>query len=179
MRLKSGPFVIAAGIGAAIQFAIVLISTLASYASTASLMNNLASVDGNQTALLLLSALGGLICLCAVLLDVATGAGYSVLARRSGEVEVGDGAIGGLLAALVARLVSGLFGTVVSVAVTALMFNQLSGSISPDDPNVTLLAAGSGAITGLIGVCIGAVVAAVLGALGGGVAAAIVSRSAG
>ena len=176
MRLKSGPFVIAAGLGAALQFAVTLVSTLATYFSMAPVFNSAGTGDFDQTPLVLASALSGLVCLCAVVLDIATGAGYSLLARRSGEVDIGDGAIGGLLSATVARLVSGLFGAVVSVAVTALVFNQAGVDTSADGPSLIFVSLASGAIGGLISICIGAVVGAVLGAMGGGVAAAIVSR---
>lgn len=178
MHLKSGPFAIAAGIGAAIQFLVAVISTVVSYFSLAPFLTGVDAVDVDQTPFLLMSAVSGLMCLCVAALDLLVGAGYSLAARRTGEVDVGDGAIGGLLSALVARLVSGLFATVVSVAVSALMFNQL-GSVSGNvDPTFTLFAAGSGALGGLVGVCFGAFIGAVLGGVGGGVTAAIVSRSA-
>jgi hypothetical protein len=181
MRLKSGPFVIAAGVGAAVQFAIALLGTLGSFFAMGPLFNNSTpgSASGAENALILSSVLSGLVCLCALGLDVGVGAGYSVLARRSGEVDMGDGAIGGLLSATVARLISGLFGTVVGVVVATFMLNQQAGLALPNgDPSLTLVTAGSSAVSGLIGVCVGAVVAAVLGAGGGAVAAALVSRSA-
>ncbi|MGQ0602313.1 MAG: hypothetical protein ACT4QE_11555 [Anaerolineales bacterium] len=177
MHFKSGPFVIAAGVGAAIQFLVAMISTVVSYFSLAPFLTGVDAGDVDQTPFLVMSAISGLMCLCVLLLDLLVGAGYSLAARRSGEVDVGDGAIGGLFAALVARLVSGLFGTVVSVAVTALMFNQLAVAPGNVDPSAIVLAAGGGAVGGLIGVCIGAVVGAMLGAMGGGVTAAIVRRS--
>jgi len=178
MRLKSGPFIIAAGLGAALHFIVTLLGTGATYLTSSSLFSDPArAFEVDQTPLVLASALSGLVCVCAAVFDFATGAGYSLLARRSGEVDVGDGAIGGLASALVARLISGVFGAAVSVAATALMFNQAGLSAGPESSSVIIAAVTGGAIGAVIGVCIGGVAGAMLCAAGGGVAAALASRS--
>lgn len=94
------------------------------------------------------------------------GAIYAVLHRRETEEDKGS-ILGSAIAAITANIISGIIGTIASLAFVPFRYTSKITGLSQDliDKSISLVVVG-GAINGAIGICIGVIVATVLAILG-------------
>lgn len=180
MNIKPRALMIGAGVAAAIQILIAICGQLVTYLTfdaslydPTTLANNPESVLGQLGAA---SAASFVICCVALLSDAAGGYLYSHFhANEDPLLQMQDGIVGGAVAGMVARLISGIFGVCLSLLVTPLLMSDLYAQIPGGEAALAGGALG-GAIGGAGGICLGLVFGLFLGAIGGAIGASVRGR---
>ena len=180
MNIKSRALMIGAGVAAAIQILISICGQLVTYFTFDPALYDPNTLAANpESALGILGAASVasfLICCVALLTDIAGGYLYSHFhANEDPLLQMQDGLVGGAVTGMVARLISGLFGTCVSLLITPLLMADLYAQIPGGDAALAGGAIG-GAIGGVGGICLGLVFGLFLGAIGGAIGASVRGR---
>lgn len=169
-QLNIGAMVRAASIGFGVSLILLIASSALSFASTDQMLNSDFMVTGDLTSLGPLFAVS--LCLgCVTYIWYAVvGVLYSVFAKRlDGTVEVGMGALGGGLSAVIIALLVGMIGAGIGLVVSADTYGEFAEAFGGDTAPFLM----GTVIGGVIGICIAVVIGGALGAGGGAIYAAI------
>jgi hypothetical protein len=170
--MKSKPFIIAGGVGAALGILWVIIGAAYTVFFVLPQIDvNIApdpgSMMGGATAIL------GFVGLClSPIVNAGIGVLYVYLHRREAQVMPEIGAMGGAASAALGRLVAGVVSVFLSFITTNMMMQQIAGVENMfNDPAVAGIMAISTTVGGLFGICISGMIGALFGAIGGGLGA--------
>jgi hypothetical protein len=173
MNIKTRALLIAAGVGFVIQF---IVSLLGSAVQLGPMLTGSGGLPTDPSGLM--SVLGIVICLCALIVDVGIGALYAYLASREGALTLADGALGGAATGLLTRFISGLIGACIGILLVPLIISQTVGDVPPDAAGVVMGAGMAGGVIGaVIGVCVGLIIGGIGGAVGGAITGAVLSNT--
>ncbi len=179
MNFNTRSLFIAAGIGAALQIVLVLLTQAGQFALLRSPMaENPLGIEGLARYSAIAAAL---VCLCGAATDLLAGAVYGGTHPREGLI-AGDGVLGGAVSGAAARVVSGAVGVVISLLLMPLTYQRIQ-ALGGGDLSTTALgplmmfSLVGGVAGGICGIAVSAVFGALLGALSGGLLAAVRTRT--
>jgi len=178
--MKTKALVITASVGGGIQIAGTLITTVLSWWFYTFAVDLGRSADPSQFQGI--GVLGAVIAGFSLLLSPALYIGMGILYtflhhREEPPVTADQAALGGAVAAFVARFTSGIVGAALTIIGTAFMSRQLAATVPPGQElpflGISMLSTGIGS---MFGICIGGLVGASVAAIAGAITAAVLER---
>ncbi|MBP8002415.1 MAG: hypothetical protein KA314_27020 [Chloroflexi bacterium] len=182
MNIKGKALMIGAGVAAAIQILFALCGQAASYyqLQSMSILDPATITNPEQVmdSMGIFTIASLLICCIGLLSDVVAGYLYSHFhANEDPLLQVQDGLMGGAVAGLVARIISGLFGICVGLVISQFLlanfYADLGNGASAFGAIGSLIGGGVG---GIFSICLYGFIGLFLGGVGGAIGASVRGR---